>query len=47
VRRYDELLARLRSAAVEVVEDEALTDVKRCYVFDPWGNRIELLAVDS
>jgi catechol 2,3-dioxygenase-like lactoylglutathione lyase family enzyme len=47
VRRYDELLARLRSAAVDLVEDEALPGVRRCYVFDPWGNRIELLAVDS
>ena len=46
-RRYDELLARLRGAGVEVVEDETLPGVRRCHTSDPWGNRIELLAVDS
>jgi catechol 2,3-dioxygenase-like lactoylglutathione lyase family enzyme len=46
VRRYDELLARLRAAGVEPSEDTAIPGVSRCYVSDPWGNRIELLAVD-
>ena len=46
VHLYDELLARLRAAGTEVVEDEALPGVRRCYAFDPWGNRIELVAVD-
>jgi catechol 2,3-dioxygenase-like lactoylglutathione lyase family enzyme len=46
VRAYDELLARLARADVEITEDAALSGVRRCYVSDPWGNRIELLAVD-
>ena len=46
VRGYGELLARLRAAGVEPVDDTAIPGVSRCYVSDPWGNRIELLAVD-
>jgi catechol 2,3-dioxygenase-like lactoylglutathione lyase family enzyme len=46
VAGYEELLARLRRAGVEVVEDNALPGMNRCYVSDPWDNRIELLAVD-
>ncbi len=42
--RYDELLARLRAAGVEAAEDTSLPGVRRCYVDDPWGNRIELVA---
>lgn len=41
--RYDELVTRLRAAGVEVDDDDALPGVRRCYVADPWGNRIELL----
>lgn len=44
VASYDELLARLRRAGVEVREDSVLPGVRRCYVDDPWGNRIELVA---
>ena len=35
---------RLRAAGVEVPEDQAIPGVRRCYVADPWGNRIELVA---
>lgn len=38
-----ELLARLRGAGVEVVDDEPLEGYDRAYVHDPFGNRIELL----
>jgi len=44
VTAYDELRARLRAAGVEVTDGESLPGVRRCYVADPWGNRIELLA---
>ena len=44
VERYDELLARLRAEGVEIAEDQAIPGVRRCYISDPWGNRIELLA---
>jgi catechol 2,3-dioxygenase-like lactoylglutathione lyase family enzyme len=46
VRRYDELVARLRSAGVETVADNSIPGVRRSYVADPWGNRIELVAVE-
>ena len=44
VGRYDELLARLRAAGVEIAADTAISGVRRCYIADPWGNRIELVA---
>jgi catechol 2,3-dioxygenase-like lactoylglutathione lyase family enzyme len=45
--RYDELVARLRAAGVAVVDDASISGVRRCYVSDPWGNRIELVAVEN
>ena len=35
---------RLVEAGCEVRWDEALADVARFYVSDPWGNRLELIA---
>jgi catechol 2,3-dioxygenase-like lactoylglutathione lyase family enzyme len=46
VRDYDVVRSRLRAAAVEVRDDTAVPGVRRCYLADPWGNRIELVAVD-
>ena len=37
------LAERLGEADVEVRWDEAIPDVRRFYVADPWGNRIELV----
>ena len=39
----DDLCASLRSAGYEVRFDEEVPDVRRCYVDDPFGNRIELM----
>lgn len=47
VSRYDELLARLRAAGVPVTEDASIPGVRRCFVADPWENRIELVAVEN
>ena len=47
VSRYDELVGRLRSAGVHVADDDSIPGVRRCYVADPWGNRIELVAVEN
>jgi catechol 2,3-dioxygenase-like lactoylglutathione lyase family enzyme len=47
VSRYDELVARLRSAGVQVADDASIPGVRRCYVIDPWENRIELVAVEN
>jgi catechol 2,3-dioxygenase-like lactoylglutathione lyase family enzyme len=42
-RDYDGLVARLRSAGVEVKDDDTIPGVQRCYIADPFGNRIELI----
>ena len=47
VARYDELLDRLRAAGVVATPDDTIPGVRRCYVSDPWGNRIELVAVEN
>jgi catechol 2,3-dioxygenase-like lactoylglutathione lyase family enzyme len=39
----DQLAERLKEAGVEVYWDDAIPDVRRFYVADPWGNRIELI----
>jgi catechol 2,3-dioxygenase-like lactoylglutathione lyase family enzyme len=46
VPEYEGVRARLAAAGVEVRDDDAIAGVRRCYVADPWGNRIELIAVD-
>ena len=43
-RDYERLLARLRSAGVEVSEANDIPGVSRAYVLDLFGNRIELVA---
>ena len=44
--RYDELLERLRAAGVVLTEDHVIPGVRRCYVTDPWGNRLELVSAE-
>jgi catechol 2,3-dioxygenase-like lactoylglutathione lyase family enzyme len=46
VPEYDAVRSRLRAAGAELRDDEAIPGVRRCYATDPWGNRIELIAVD-
>src|SRR4051794_31816386 len=43
VRGLAELAARCRDAGFEPVTDEPLPGFDRFYVFDPFGNRLELL----
>ena len=38
-----ELMARLRAAGFESDAGEQIPGVRRCYVHDPFGNRIELV----
>jgi len=40
---YDDLVARLKNAGVEVKDDHTIPGVERCHIFDPFGNRIELI----
>ena len=37
------LVARLRDAGVELVDDEPLEGYDRVYAYDPFGNRLELM----
>lgn len=37
------LIERLRNSSVAIDEDEPLPGFNRCYVSDPFGNRLELL----
>jgi catechol 2,3-dioxygenase-like lactoylglutathione lyase family enzyme len=43
VRDLPELVARLRAAGVELVDDGPLEGYDRVYAYDPFGNRLELL----
>ena len=43
----DAVAERLTGAGVEVRWDDRLTDRRRFYTDDPWGNRLELLAYDE
>lgn len=42
VENYEELLQRLVEAGHRPQPDDELTGIVRCYVLDPFGNRIEL-----
>ena len=41
---YEKLTTRLSAAGFELKEDNSNPGVRRCHVFDPFGNRIELVA---
>lgn len=45
--QLSELAARLEAAGAPVAWDDDLPGCARFYTADPWGNRIELLAVDA
>jgi catechol 2,3-dioxygenase-like lactoylglutathione lyase family enzyme len=45
--RYDGLLEQLRATGVPVEPDASIPGLRRCFVADPWGNRIELVAVQD
>ena len=47
VSGYDEIVARLRAAGVALIDDASIPGLRRCFVADPWGNRIELVAVEN
>jgi catechol 2,3-dioxygenase-like lactoylglutathione lyase family enzyme len=40
---YEVLTARLRAAGVEWIADDTIPGVARCYIHDPFGNRMELI----
>jgi catechol 2,3-dioxygenase-like lactoylglutathione lyase family enzyme len=47
VSGYASLLERLESAGIRVTPDDRIAGVERCFVADPWGNRLELRASRS
>ena len=44
VTEYEAVRARLRSSGFEVREDDAIPGIRRFFVDDPWGNRLEVIA---
>ena len=47
VLEIDRLYAALSEAGIECTWDETLPDVRRFYAPDPWGNRLEFIAVPA
>jgi catechol 2,3-dioxygenase-like lactoylglutathione lyase family enzyme len=47
VTELDGLTSTLRAAGVSIRWDVQLPDVRRCFVEDPFGNRIELIEGDA
>jgi catechol 2,3-dioxygenase-like lactoylglutathione lyase family enzyme len=43
---YDALVSRLHAAGVEVTDAADIPGVRRGHVYDPFGNRIELIAAE-
>ena len=42
---YEQLTARIRQAGVTLTEATEIPGVRRCHLVDPFGNRIELVAL--
>jgi catechol 2,3-dioxygenase-like lactoylglutathione lyase family enzyme len=40
---YATLTARLHAAGLEIANDDSIPGVRRCHIYDPFGNRIELI----
>jgi len=40
---YDGMVARLKSAGVELTRDDSVPGIERSHIADPFGNRIELI----
>ena len=45
--QLDALAARLAAGHARLEWDHKIDGVRRFFTFDPWGNRLELLAVDG
>ena len=44
IESLDELVAKLKAAGVAISWDDAVTDRRRFYADDPFGNRLEFIA---
>jgi catechol 2,3-dioxygenase-like lactoylglutathione lyase family enzyme len=47
VEQLEELVAALRNAGFEAVDDTSVPEIRRAFTADPFGNRIELVAADK
>jgi len=47
IHGYEELLTRLAAAGYCAVPDTSLPQIERAHVFDPFGNRVELIKVEG
>jgi catechol 2,3-dioxygenase-like lactoylglutathione lyase family enzyme len=43
-RDYEALLQHLREAGIAINEPDDIPAVKRCHLYDPFGNRLELIS---
>ena len=43
-RDYDELVSKLQATGIQVDEPNDIPGVRRCHIYDPFGNRMELIA---
>jgi len=43
-RDYAAMLTHLRTAGISIEEANDIPDVRRCHIYDPFGNRIELVS---
>jgi len=41
---YDGLVSKLQASGIRVDEPNDIPGVRRCHIYDPFGNRIELVA---
>ena len=41
---YGAMLINLRTAGISLEEPNDIPDVRRCHIYDPFGNRIELVS---
>lgn len=44
---YEVLTSKLRAAGVLLIADDTLPGVARCYIHDPFGNRMELIGLQG
>ena len=47
VAGFAQFCLRLRASGIEVREDNEIPDLPRANIFDPFGNRIELVGADG
>ena len=47
VTQFEDSIAAMRDAGFKMTDDTSLPNVRRAFISDPFGNRIELVAVNT